>query len=688
MKRLVQTVLAAGLLVNMTVWAYVPAMHGDFIWDDDTYLTGDERMESLHGLRLIWTQVMGEDYRHQYYPLTITGFWAQHQLWGEDSYGYHVVNVILHAINAILLWRLLRVLAIPGAWLAAGIFAVHPVHVMSVGWITELKNVLSTLFFLSAALAWVRFLDFGKRISSTDKPDRMKSGWTWYGIGMALFVLALLSKTATAILPIGLLIVLWWKRPRMTGRDWLSLLPMVVIGTGFVLLTVYLERNYTRAQGDEFPGTWVERSLIGGRAIWFYAGKLVWPHPLTFIYPRWEINVGAWWSYTYPLGVVAVVGLLWGLRDRIGKGVVAAVLFFVLAVAPMYCVNIYMTRYSYVSDHWQYWASMGLIVLAASTGSLSASRLGAWPRRMAMLGAAVLLVALGCLTWRQGSIYENREVLWQDTLKKNPDAWIAHNNLAHLLVKQSKFNDAIQHYHHALRLKDDSDKIHFSLASTLLLANNDEDGALRHYREAARLNPTESDAHFNIGALLLQRNDPINAVRYLRQAIELKPEDANSHHTLGIGLRNVDRLNDAVDSFQTAIQLNPDRAATYFNLATAFQRQGKLDDAITQYRMAIRINPEYVRAQNQLGNALLQQNKPNEAINEFRQILETHPDIAGTHFNLGRALLVKGDQARAMEGFREAVRLDPQLAEMVRYVGVELDVATKVETTTEAPLSN
>ncbi|MEE9211796.1 MAG: hypothetical protein V3U29_03995, partial [Phycisphaeraceae bacterium] len=235
-------IAAAALLVVMTLAAYIPAMHGGLIWDDDAYLTRDTRMESLGGLGRIWTDVVGEHYRHQYYPLTSSAFWVQHQLWGQRTFGYHLVNVLLHAANAVLLWRLLRTLRIPGAWVAAAIFAVHPVHVQSVAWITELKNVLSTLFFLSSALAFVRFFaPYGTEPPTVLRPVGRPGQWTAYGVGLVLFVCALLSKTATCSLPLALLLVLWWKRDRLGWRDLLPLVPLAVIAAALVSMTVYLE---------------------------------------------------------------------------------------------------------------------------------------------------------------------------------------------------------------------------------------------------------------------------------------------------------------------------------------------------------------------------------------------------------------------------------------------------------------
>jgi hypothetical protein len=357
----------ACVLAALAVLAYLPALDAGFVIDDGMYVTDDSRMETLSGLGGIWTEVAGPEYRHQYYPLTTSAFWLQYRLWGEHPVGYHLVNVLLHALNAVLLWRLLRVLGLPAAWLAAAVFAVHPVHVQSVAWVSELKNVLSSAFFLSSMLLLVRYLG----VAGSGASGR----WVTYVLGVALFVCALLSKTATCLLPAALLLVVWWKRGRIVRRDLLALAPLVAVGAAFVVMTVYLESHHGGARGEGFGQSWLDRALIAGRALWFYAGKLMWPADLVFIYPRWTIDATVWWQYLYPLSVLAVMVVLWSLRGRIGRGPLAAAGYCILAVAPLSLVNVAFTRHSYVADHWAYWASMGLIALVVG---VAASHLRRW----------------------------------------------------------------------------------------------------------------------------------------------------------------------------------------------------------------------------------------------------------------------------------------------------------------------
>ncbi len=343
--------VAALVLIVATLAAYVPAMQGGFIWDDDDYVTDNAALRSLAGLAAIWLQPGAVP---QYYPLTFTSLWLDYQLWGVAPAGYHVVNVLLHGTNAVLVWLVLRRLALPGAWLAAMVFALHPVHVESVAWITERKNVLSGAFYLGALLAYLRFAGLGAPAAEAER-------WRSYALAVALFVCALLSKTVTCTLPAVILLLLWWKRGRVTRAEASATVPLFVVGACLALVTIWMERTHVGAQGAAWLLSPIDRALIAGRAVWFYAATLAWPHPLTFVYPRWEIDAGAWWQYLFPLAAAAVTALLFFARARIGRGPLVAVLCFGVTLAPaLGFVDVYPMRYSFVADHYQYLASVAV----------------------------------------------------------------------------------------------------------------------------------------------------------------------------------------------------------------------------------------------------------------------------------------------------------------------------------------
>ena len=419
----------AALLVGLVLFAYMPALNGGLVWDDDAHVTRPE-LQSWHGLERIWFELGATQ---QYYPLLQSAFWLEHRLWGDEVLGYHLMNVALHSASALLLLLLVRRLELPGAWLAAFLFALHPVHVESVAWISEQKNALSTVFYLAAALAYLRF-------------DRTRQH-SHYFLATALFTAALLSKSVTATLPAALLLVLWWRRGRLDlKRDIRPLVPWLALGIAAGLFTAWVEQRFVGAHGAHFTLTLMERVLLAGRVIWFYLAKLAWPVNLMFVYPRWTINPGIWWQWLFPLGALALLAALWMLVARKGRGPLTAFLFFVGTLFPVLgFLNVYPFVFSFVADHFQYQASLGILVSAAWALTWM-SRKAAW------LPAAVVAV-LTLLTWNHGSVFRDAETLYRDTLARNPESWLAHNNLGSLLGKTpDKSAEALTHVEAALRL--------------------------------------------------------------------------------------------------------------------------------------------------------------------------------------------------------------------------------------------
>lgn len=553
-------VILASLLVFLTLAAYCPAMQGGFIWDDNYYVSDNPTLRSSRGLAQIWLE---PESTPQYYPLVFTSFWVEYHVWGLEPFGYHVVNVILHAVNAVLLWLMLRRLTVPGAWLAAALFAVHPVQVESVAWITERKNVLSGLFYFGSAICLLRFF----RLSAEEKeqsPQRL-----WYGAALLLFVCALLSKTVTSSLPAAAILVLWWKRGRVSWQEWRALLPFFILGLTSALWTVWLERHHVGAQGLEWELSWLERCLVAGRALWFYAGKLVLPLDLTFTYPRWQIDGGLWWQYAYPAGAAVAIAVLWAFRSRLGRGPVTGLLYFCVTLFPaLGFFDVYPFRFSYVADHFQYLASVGLIALAVAALSCWASRLPRLPREMGMVAKALLLVTLSTLTWRQGYIYRDLETLWRDTLKKNPTSWHRHYDLATILSQQGRANEAISHFAEALKIKPDYADAHNNLALTLWSQGKVTD-ASKHLTEALQIDPKHGEAHYNLALLLHAQGNSVAAIQHLEEHLRISPNHAEAHYNLGVLLLQQGRLREAADHFSYALQLKPDDASARRNLERA-----------------------------------------------------------------------------------------------------------------------
>lgn len=561
------------LLLGATLLTYLPALQSGFIWNDSDYVTAPA-LRSVDGFWRIWFELGATE---QYYPLLHSAFWLEHRLWGDQPFGYHLVNVLQHVTAACLLALVLRRLAIPGPWLVAFLFALHPVMVESVAWISEQKNTLSLVFYLAAALVYLRF----------DESRRPRP----YAYATLLFGCALLTKTVTASLPAALLVVFWWRRGRIDARrDVLPLLPWFLLGAGMGLLSAHVERVYIGAQGGEFGLDAWQRSLLAGRIAWFYVAKLFWPAELIFIYPRWQVDPAQVAHWLYSVGALALVAGLWALRRR-SRAPLAAALFFGGSLFPtLGFFNVYAFLYSFVADHWQYLPSLGLLMLAGAGLARLLGGRGVSPALRVGL-PVVIVSALGLLSFQQSRMYVDLRTFYVATLARNPAAWMAHNNLGNLLREAGELEAARGHFDAALRVRPDLHRVHNNLAN-VLLAQRKPAEAERHLRRAIELRPDYVEAHNNLGSLLRQTGRPAEAKRHLFTAILADPTHADARNNLGMTLRDLERNTDAITQFQRALRLQPNMAAAHLNLALSFSLVGRRAEAANHLGEARRLNPK------------------------------------------------------------------------------------------------
>ncbi len=358
--------LLAGTIVIIAacLLAYMPAMRAGFVWDDDQYVTNNELLAAPDGLWHIWFTT---DSPSQYFPLTYTSFRLDYDLWKLNPAGYHITNIILHTANALLVWLLLRRLTIPSAWLAAVIFALHPVHVESVAWISERKNVLMVFFALLSILAWVDFAERSRNL----QPSR-----NFYILSMLLYVLALAAKSTACTVPATLLLVLWLKNIPLNWKRWLQIAPFLLVGLASGLLTVWWEMHHQGTKFARLDLSLIDRFLIAGRALWFYIAKLIWPVNLAFSYPKWKIDANDPLQYSWLVACFAAAFALWYWRKKVGRGTIAAIVFFAATLSPVIgFISLYTFVYTYVADHYQYFASIGPIALVAAAGAKIFSKL-------------------------------------------------------------------------------------------------------------------------------------------------------------------------------------------------------------------------------------------------------------------------------------------------------------------------
>ena len=536
------------LLLALTFLTYFPVLRGGFIWDDDTLITDNPIVKAGDGLYRFWFTTDAPDY----YPLTGTLWWLEWRLWGDNATGYHVVNVLLHAANAILMWLVLRRLRIPGAWLAGLVFAVHPVNVATAAWISEQKNTLSLLFAAVALLFYLRFCE----------EDR----WPWYGISLTAFLLALLSKSAVVMLPLVLLGCVWWLQGRVRRKDWLRSAPFFVLSLALGLVTIWFQ--YHRVlQGDLVrTDNFFARVAAAGWIPWFYLYKAFLPLNLTVIYPKWQIDASRWISYAPGALLVVCFLVFWRRRTMWGRPLLFGLGCYVVMLFPVLgFFDQALYRYSLVADHWQYYSIVSAIALAVAAGEQAYRRMGNQYRQWGVVAAVLVLTALGAASWRRAGVYAADEKLWQDNVAKNPTAWMAYSNLG--LNMEWSGNPA---------------------------------AAVGYFEQALRINPDSADAHNNLALALLQLGRTQEAVPHLEQAVRINPDYADARVNLGNALFQLGRVSEAFSQYQQALRVDPDSPLLHDSLGVALEKLGRVPEAIEQYELALRLNPDLTAARDAL----------------------------------------------------------------------------------------
>ena len=573
------------LLTAVTILAYRPAWHGGFLWDDDAYVTNNELLTAPDGLRRIWFSFESPS---QYFPLVYTTFRIERALWGLNPAGYHVVNVLLHVANALLVWRLMARLRVPGAWLAGAIFALHPVQVESVAWITERKNVLMGFFFLLTLLTWIEFLE----VQTTRR-------WRLYLLALVLYALALLSKTTACTLPAALLLILWLQKRAINKERLVQVVPFLILGIAMGLLTVWWERYHQGTRGPLFALGPIERILIASRAVWFYLGKLFWPSNLTFIYPRWIVSPTEPLEYAWLAALGGLCAAIFFARRYVGRSLEVAALFFVATLSPVLgFIMLYTFRYTFVADHYQYLASIGPIALAsAGITTLAASFKES---RHSIFGAAVCIVAaLAVFTWRQSTMYADIEALWRTTIARNPGCWMAHNNLGIVLSQKGEIDEAIAHYRKTLEMSPDFADADYNLGNALL-QKGEIDAAILHCQRAVTIQPNDPEAQVALGNALLQKGLIDESIVHYQKALAIRPYYVTAHYNVSSAFLKKGEIDEAIFHCQAALSVQPEHADAHTNLAAALVQKGEIANAIEQYEKALQIAPRSVPALNNL----------------------------------------------------------------------------------------
>ena len=596
-------------LVLMVAVSYFPATQAGFVWDDEI-ITDARPVRAANGLAQIWLSPRAIEREGHYWPLLYTSFWLEYRLWGFAPAGYHVVNIVLHLVNTLLLWRVLQRLAVPSAWFAAAVFAVHPLHVESVAWVIERKDLLSGLCYLSAALAYVRFVE---------KPSPLR-----YVLPLLLFVAGLLSKSIVVTLPAALLIWHWWKQDRVRGRDVLRLLPFFAVGLGIALADVAFYRSI---ESLALGYSMLERLLIAARALGFYVGKLLWPVDLAVIYPLWDVSAADPWAWSYVAAVVAVMVTLYAYRQRLGRAPLAGALFFVVTLSPVLgFVDYGYMQYAFVADRFQYLAGIGVLAVVVGAAARAA---GGLPRA-AMMGAACgILVVLGMLTWRQAGIWRDNVTLNSHVIALNPQARGAHHNLGKGLLNQGRPQEALAATRIAIeRHPNSSDasytEAHVNLGLALMKLGRPGE-AETHLRHAVRLDPTHPKAHVNLGRVLLDQGRTEESIAATRVALQQRPDSVEANVNLGSALIAAGRPDEAEQQLRRALQHHPDNVNVLQNLAEALRMKGRYEEALAWYAAVLDVDPDFVMAHAGKGDTLFQLGRYAEAIGALERAAALAP---------------------------------------------------------------
>jgi protein O-mannosyl-transferase len=565
--RLKSIAISFTLILLASLVAFSPVFSAGFIWDDDDYITQNIQLRDSAGLARIWLQPSATP---QYYPLVHTTFWCEYQLWGLNPLGYHIVNLLVHVASACVLFLVLRRLTISGALLAALLFAVHPVQVESVAWVTERKNTLSTLFYLLSFLFFLISVERRTVQQSRARFDRR------FALSMLLFIGGLLSKTVVCTLPLALGITLWWRWGRIAWIDLVRLVGMCLVGVSFAWMTVTLERDQVGAVGDEFDWTWAERILIAGRAICFYMGKIFLPIQQAFFYPRWELDSNSIMQWLFPLAVIILLSATWFLRSRIGRHAFAALSLYLVALLPaLGFVNVYPFRYSFVADHFQYLASIYPLVFVSALSHHfwcklfppleepnSTQRLISWGTVACLPLIGVLIV----MTANYAKTFSDLETLWQSTLKRNPSAFAAHTNLAILYLQRNDREKGLQHLQESLKIKPQNNpeaEVNFlQVTGELKIMKGEIKPAQANFERVLNEFPSSkvaSRAHYFLGLLAMDAGDFTNSEKHFRQSLQIESNAPGTMVRLADSLVGLGRNSEARSLFREIIDKWPER---------------------------------------------------------------------------------------------------------------------------------
>ena len=628
--------LQAAVIVLAGWLAFAPALHGAWLWDDAMEVARNSNLRSWAGLGRIWLGTMTPDYL----PVKSTAEWLGWQLWGGHVFGFHALSLALHLASSLLLWRLLARLGVRLAWLGGLFFAVHPLTVESVAWISEIKNTLSLPFLL---LAMIAYLDYDEaRESRPPGPEGNRS----YAESLLFFVLALLTKSSGVMFPLVILLYAWWKRDVITPADGRASAPFFVLGLARGLATLAFQQHWLAHNAAAAQGGLLSRIAAAGLALEFYVGKVAWPSGLLPIYPRWNVEHPTAWNLVEWVFFGLIFAGLWAGRRSWGRAGLLGFGFFVLNLLPVLgFIPLTYPQTSWVSDHLAYLPLVGAVGIFAAWMSAWFARLDRF--RAGVLALLVAGAAGACLRTSRAyaAQFVNEDTLWGYTVQHEPGSAEARKNLGNALARSGRLPEALDQYETALKLDPQDAVLQYDFGNALLQARRVPE-AIAHYRSALWLRPEYPEAHGNLGVALLTGGQVPEAIAQLEIALQEEPASPDVHYNLASALLRSGRAAEAIPHYRAVLRRAPSNAQAHYNLGLAYLQDRRYPEAIAEYALTLQLMPASAEAHNNLGNALLESGKITEAIIQYEEALRLNPGLAGAQRDLQVALRRSAEQRR------------------------------------------
>jgi Tfp pilus assembly protein PilF len=629
------------LLVAAALTANLPALPGAFVWDDEVAIAKNPLVTGAASLPYIWFSADQPDY----WPVSYSTLWLEWRIWGAFPPAYRLVNMLCHALNVVLLYWLLSRLDVAAAWLAALIFAIHPVTIEAIDWIIQCKTLLATGFSLATVLLVLDAHQHGRRAS--------------YWAGLATFVLAMLSKTSAVSTPVVLLALFWWRNRSLARRDVLFTLPWFAIALALGAAGVWFQKFHAIAGEVVRDDGFLSRLLIAARAVWFYLSKALFPVRLSFVYPRWQLDVTAVSSYLPLIALLALFAFLVFYRHRWPAPLAAAGSYVALLFPALGFSNIYFMKYSLVADHWQYQALPAVIALLVGGIAWLLAAAPAFEKPAIGL-AAVCCGTLFIASFSRAAIFGggDNERLWRDTLAKNRSSHLAYSKLATLLAARGDWTQASGNFEKAVELDPADIQSRLDLGRTSYLSGKPAVAEVQ-FREVLRRQPKSVAALSNLALTLSAQGRTADAEATYRQALAIEPRNPGLLSALGALLCQLGRTDEGTALLEQAVALEPRSVSARYNLGLVHMRRRELPQAADQFRAALESNPRSINALLMLGETLRMLQQTNESAQVYRQVLALNPDLWTAHYGLARTLADDGQFLQAAYHLRRCLKARP-----------------------------